>query len=42
MSFREPFRFTTEESSEYITILSDLDTYAYQATLQFYYRRTFD
>ena len=27
--------FTTEESSEYSTILSDLDTYAYQATLQF-------
>lgn len=28
-------QFTTEESSEYSTILSDLDTYAYQATLQF-------
>lgn len=28
-------QFTTEESSEYSTILSDLDTYAYQETLQF-------
>lgn len=28
-------QFTTEESTEYSRILSDLDTYAYQATLQF-------
>ncbi len=28
-------QFTTDESTEYSTILSDLDTYAYQMTLQF-------